>query len=101
AAADAWARAAELLPKDADLRNCQGVALARLGRTADARDAFDKGLAVAPEDPLLLGNLALALRRLHLTAESERALDRLRKLDAARAAEIAAWWRAAGRPPRR
>jgi tetratricopeptide (TPR) repeat protein len=97
AAAEAWGRAAGLLPGDAEVLNRLGVALARAGRTADARAAFAKGLELAPSDPALLGNLALALRRHGQVGESEQVLSRLRKVDAARAAEIAAWWKASER----
>ena len=100
-AAGAWTKVADLLPSDAESRNRMGVTLAHVGRNREAQDAFEKGLALAPEDSTLLGNLALVLRRDGRAGDVSQVLVRLRRVDPARAAEIAAWLQAADRRERR
>ena len=100
-AAGAWAKVADLLPSDAESRNRMGVTLAHVGRNREAQDAFEKGLALAPEDSTLLGNLALVLRRDGRAGDVSLVLVRLRRVDPARAAEIAAWLQDADRRERR
>lgn len=53
--------AAELDPGLPEIWNNRGVILTRLGRLAEARGSFAKGLALAPGDPGILLNRALTL----------------------------------------
>ena len=51
----------ELAPKDADIRNNLGLALARLGRMPEAIDQFREAMRLNPSSALAHANLGLAL----------------------------------------
>lgn len=75
-ALQAYAKAAQAAPADADLHNTVGLALARHGRFGDAVTALRRAVALAPERAPLLNNLAYALL-LDGRAEDARAMWRL------------------------
>lgn len=60
-ALDAYRRAAEALPTDADLQNSLGLAYAKSGQFALAVAALRRAVALAPERAQLLNNLGYAL----------------------------------------
>ena len=61
AALDEMRRAAELAPKDADIRNDLGLALAQLGRIPEAIDEFHEAVRLNPNSAAAHANLGLAL----------------------------------------
>ena len=54
-------RASKLGPKDAEIRNNLGLALARLGRYPEAIDQFHEAVRLDPKNALAHSNLGLLL----------------------------------------
>jgi hypothetical protein len=75
-ALDAYRRAAQAAPADADMQNALGLALARHAQFGPAVTALRRAVALAPERPQLLNNLGYALL-LDGRAEEARAMFRL------------------------
>lgn len=76
AAAEAFARAAQLRPDVAQGHNNLGVLLRRLGKTQAAVASYRRGLILAPDDGGLHSNLGNALRELGHLDEAVVALRR-------------------------
>ncbi len=75
------ARAAELLPLDADVAFLLGNALYAAGRRADSVAAYRAALAITPDFPSAAFNLGIALGKLDRLEESAAALERAARLD--------------------
>jgi tetratricopeptide (TPR) repeat protein len=89
AAADAFHRAIALRPAFADAWNELGFALRHQARYAESLDAYGEALRLRPDFPEALEYLGEAYVKLGRLDDARRVLERLRPLDAARAAELA------------
>jgi tetratricopeptide (TPR) repeat protein len=89
AAVDAFHRAVALRPAFADAWNELGFALRNQGRYAESLDAYHEALRLRPDFPEALEYLGEAYVKLRRLDDARRVLDRLRVLDAGRAAELA------------
>ena len=77
-----WAaRAAELVPQDAELHNLTGVTLIRKGRQTEAIAAFDRVLAIEPAHKGALANKGLLLNARKEGAAAESIFTTLIQLD--------------------
>jgi len=74
-------RAAEARKKDADAWYYLGLALNRLGKTKDARKAFEKSLKARPDSAAAHASLAYTLLLLGKTRDAERETERAIELD--------------------
>lgn len=77
----ALARAAALLPLDADVAYLHGNALFALGLREDSLAAYRNALAITPDFPSAAFNLGIALGAVDLLPESADALERTARLD--------------------
>ena len=75
------ARAAELLPLDADIAFLYGNALFAMGLREDSTAAYRNALAITPDFPSAAFNLGVALGVVDRLAESVRALEQAARLD--------------------
>ncbi|TWA70532.1 Flp pilus assembly protein TadD [Azospirillum baldaniorum] len=75
------ARAAELLPLDADVAFLYGNALFAMGLREDSTFAYRNALAITPDFPSAAFNLGIALGVVHRLEDSARALERAARLD--------------------
>ncbi|MDQ2102031.1 tetratricopeptide repeat protein [Azospirillum isscasi] len=75
------ARAAELLPLDADIAFLYGNALFAMGLREDSTAAYRNALAITPDFPSAAFNLGVALGVVDRLAESARALEQAARLD--------------------
>ncbi|CAO3378420.1 tetratricopeptide repeat protein [Azospirillum argentinense] len=75
------ARAAELLPLDADVAFLYGNALFAMGLREDSTLAYRNALAITPDFPSATFNLGVALGVVDRLADSARALERTARLD--------------------
>lgn len=89
AAAAAFRRAVTLRPAFPEAWNELGFALRNQGRYAESLAAYDEALRQRPQFPEALEYLGEAYVKLGRLDDARRVLDRLRPLDAARAAELA------------
>jgi tetratricopeptide (TPR) repeat protein len=89
AAADAFRRAIALRVEFADAWNELGFALRHQGRYGESLEAYDEALRLRPDFPEALEYLGEAYVKLGRLDDARRVLDRLRVLDAGRAAELA------------
>jgi Flp pilus assembly protein TadD len=89
AAAEAFHRAITLKPTFAEAWNELGFALRNQGRYAESLDAYGEALRLRPDFPEALEYLGEAYVKLRRLEDARRVLERLRVLDAARAAELA------------
>jgi tetratricopeptide (TPR) repeat protein len=89
AAADAFRRAVTLRPAFPEAWNELGLALRNQGRYADSLAAYDEALRQRPDFPEALEYLGEAYVKLGRLEDARRVLERLRPLDAGRAAELA------------
>jgi tetratricopeptide (TPR) repeat protein len=89
AAAAAFRRAVGLRPAFPEAWNELGFALRNQGRYAESLAAYDEALRQRPEFPEALEYLGEAYVKLGRLDDARRVLDRLRPLDAARAADLA------------
>jgi len=89
AAADAFRRAIALRPAFADAWNELGFALRHQARYAESLDAYGEALRLRPDFPEALEYLGEAYVKLGRLDDARRVLERLRPLDAGRAAELA------------
>jgi Tfp pilus assembly protein PilF len=80
AAADLFARVAELAPDDADAYYNLGTSLLALSRPEEAASRFRRALALAPRNAKALNNLGSALRALRRLGEAEDACRRATEL---------------------
>jgi tetratricopeptide (TPR) repeat protein len=88
AAADAFNQAVGLRPEFADAWNELGFALRNQGRYPEALDAYGEALRLRPDFPEALEYLGEAYVKLKRLDDARRVLERLRVLDAGRAAEL-------------
>jgi tetratricopeptide (TPR) repeat protein len=88
-AAEAFRRAIALRAGFADAWNELGFALRNQGRYAESLDAYHEALRLRPKFPEALEYLGEAYVKLGRLDDARRVLDRLRPLDAGRAAELA------------
>jgi tetratricopeptide (TPR) repeat protein len=89
AAVAAFWQATRLRPAFADAWNELGFALRQQGRYAESLDAYHEALRLRPDFPEALEYLGEAYVKLGRLDDARRVLERLRPLDAARAAELA------------
>ena len=89
AAAAAFRRAVALRAAFPEAWNELGFALRNQGRYAESLTAYDEALRQRPRFPEALEYLGEAYVKLGRLDDARRVLDRLRPLDAARAAELA------------
>ena len=75
------ARAAELLPLDADIAFLYGNALFAVGLREDSTAAYRNALAITPDFPSAAFNLGIALGVVDRLADSARALEQAARLD--------------------
>lgn len=75
------ARAAELLPLDADVAFLYGNALFAMGLREDSTLAYRNALAITPDFPSAAFNLGVALGGVDRLEDSARALERAARLD--------------------
>ncbi|TWA87320.1 Flp pilus assembly protein TadD [Azospirillum brasilense] len=75
------ARAAELLPLDADIAFLYGNALFAMGLREDSTLAYRNALAITPDFPSAAVNLGIALGVVGRLEDSARALERTARLD--------------------
>ena len=75
------ARAAELLPLDADVAFLYGNALFAMGLREDSTLAYRNALAITPDFPSAAFNLGVALGVVDRLGDSARALERAARLD--------------------
>lgn len=71
AASAVLSRPARLFPNDVRLWNLFGIAEGELGRTASARDAFERGLKISPDSVSLNENLGFLYYRQHRYADAK------------------------------
>lgn len=90
AAESAFRRALALRAAFPDAWNELGYALRNQGRYAESVQAYQEALRLRPRFPEALEYLGEAYARMGRLQDARRILDRLRPLDAARAAELAA-----------
>jgi Flp pilus assembly protein TadD len=88
-AAAAFAKAVELQPTYAEAWNGLGYALRNQGRYAESLKAYHEALRLRPDYPEALEYLGEAYVKMGRLDDARRALDRLKPLDAGRAAELA------------
>jgi tetratricopeptide (TPR) repeat protein len=88
-AAEAFHRAITLRPGFADAWNELGFALRHQGRYPESLDAYGEALRLRPDFPEALEYLGEAYVKLKRLDDARRVLERLRVLDAGRAAELA------------
>lgn len=74
-------KAVAVAPDFAEAHASRGTALTRLGRHADAVEAYERSLAVRPDHPPTLGGLGVALAELGRFGEAEAAHRRAIALD--------------------
>ena len=89
AAVDAFHRALALRAAFPDAWNELGYALRNQGRYAESLDAYHEALRLRPEFPEALEYLGEAYVKMGRLEDGRRVLERLRVLDAGRAAELA------------
>ena len=89
AAVVAFRRAIALRPGFPDAWNELGFALRHQGRYAESLEAYDQALRLRPDFPEALEYLGEAYVKLGRFDDARRVLERLRALDAGRAAELA------------
>jgi tetratricopeptide (TPR) repeat protein len=89
AAVGAFRRAVTLRPSFPEAWNEMGFALRNAGRYAESLEAYDEALRQRPDFPEALEYLGEAYVKLGRLDDARRVLERLRPLDAARAAELA------------
>ena len=75
------ARAAELMPLDADVAFLHGNALFAIGLREDSLAAYRKALAITPDFPSAAFNLGIALGAVDRLADSAAALEHTARLD--------------------
>lgn len=75
------ARAAELLPLDADIAFLYGNALFAMGLREDSTTAYRNALAITPDFPSAAFNLGVALGGVDRLVDSARALEQAARLD--------------------
>lgn len=85
----AFRRATQLARTSAEAWNGLGHALRQQGRYAPSLAAYDEALRLKPDFPEALEYVGEAYVKLGRMDDARRVLDRLRPLDAARAAELA------------
>jgi tetratricopeptide (TPR) repeat protein len=88
-AVGAFRRAVTLRPAFPEAWNELGFALRNEGRYAESLEAYDEALRQRPDFPEALEYLGEAYVKLGRLDDARRVLERLRPLDAARAAELA------------
>jgi tetratricopeptide (TPR) repeat protein len=88
-AAEAFHGAITLRPAFADAWNELGFALRHQGRYPESLDAYGEALRLRPDFPEALEYLGEAYVKLKRLDDARRVLERLRVLDAGRAAELA------------
>ena len=88
-AVNAFRGAIKLRPDFPDAWNELGFALRQQGRYGESLDAYHEALRLRPNFPEALEYLGEAYIKMGRVEEARRVLDRLRPLDAARAAELA------------
>ena len=88
AAAEAFHSAITMRPAFADAWNELGFALRNQGRYPEALDAYGEALRLRPDFPEALEYLGEAYVKLKRLDDARRVLERLRVLDAGRAAEL-------------
>jgi tetratricopeptide (TPR) repeat protein len=88
AAAEAFRRAIALRPAFPEAWNELGFALRNQGRYTDSLAAYDEALRQRPNFPEALEYLGEAYVKLGRLEDARRVLERLRPLDAGRAAEL-------------
>jgi tetratricopeptide (TPR) repeat protein len=88
-AAEEYRRSAELRPSVAALAGL-AISLTRIGRVADAREAYDRALALAPDDPILLSGAGTVALRLGDVARAKALLARADQLRPGDAGTLAA-----------
>ena len=89
AAVDAFHRALAMRAAFPDAWNELGYALRNQGRYAESLDAYHEALRLRPEFPEALEYLGEAYVKMGRLEDARRVLERLRVLDAGRAAELA------------
>jgi tetratricopeptide (TPR) repeat protein len=89
AAAGAFRKAVDLRPAYPEAWNELGYALRNQGKYADSLKAYDEALRLRPNFPEALEYLGEAYVKLGRVDDARRLLERLKPLDAARAAELA------------
>jgi tetratricopeptide (TPR) repeat protein len=89
AAVEAFRQATVLRPAFAEAWNELGFALRNLGRYPESLDAYGEALRLRPDFPEALEYLGEAYVKLERLDDARRVLERLRVLDAGRAAELA------------
>jgi len=87
-AAAAFAKAVELKPTYAEAWNGLGYALRNQGKYAESLKAYDEALRLRPNYPEALEYLGEAYVKLGRVDDAQKVLERLKPLDAARAAEL-------------
>lgn len=88
AAAAAFQRAVDLKPNYPEAWNELGFALRNQGKYPDSLKAYDEALRLRPDFPEALEYLGEAYVKLGRMDDARKVLDRLKPLDAARAAEL-------------
>lgn len=81
--------AARIDPGSADIRNSLGSALLQSGRTREAVEQLEEAARLSPTSAVVLSNLGAAYVGLGEYARASGVVDRLRTVDAARAAQLA------------
>ncbi len=75
-ALEAFDRALELCPHNAEFWNDRGVALWKLGRNEEALESYNRALQIDPEDAPVWYNKSTVLREFRRDHEAKKALDR-------------------------
>jgi superkiller protein 3 len=89
-AIDAFKKVVTARPKFADAWNELGFALRNVGRYPESLDAYDEALRLKPNYPEAIEYLGEAYVKLGRMDDARKMLERLQKLDARRAQDLAA-----------